>query len=71
MAPHKRTPVIMLSTSGMNDDVEKCYALGANSYVTKPLKFNEFTQKIRELNLYWVLTSEIPGPNMPTSEHRY
>ncbi len=61
MAAFKTIPVIMVSTSSIDIDIESCYAMGANSYITKPLQFEEFTRKIRELNLYWVLTSEIPG----------
>jgi len=53
-------PVIVVSTSSTDKDVNECYELGANSYITKPIQFEEFTRKIRELNLYWVLTSELP-----------
>lgn len=57
----KNTPVVMVSTSNTDDDIHECYSLGANSYITKPLQFEEFTRKIRELNLYWVLTAELPS----------
>ncbi len=53
-------PVIMVSTSRNDEEIQACYQAGANSYITKPLQFEEFTRKIRELNLYWVLTSELP-----------
>lgn len=58
---YKNTPVVMVSTSSTDADIYECYNLGANSYITKPLQFEEFTRKIRELNLYWVLTAELPS----------
>ena len=57
---YKKTPVIMLSTSSIDKDIDDCYVLGANSYLTKPLGFEEFTKKIQDLNIYWVLTAEMP-----------
>ena len=53
-------PIVMVSTSTSDQEIKVCYAGGANSYVTKPLKFEEFSRKIKDLNLYWVLTSELP-----------
>lgn len=58
---YQKTPVVMVSTSSTDEDIDECYDLGANSYITKPLQFEEFTRKIRELNLYWVLTAELPS----------
>lgn len=54
-------PVVMISTSNANPEIEACYKLGASGYITKPLEFDEFTRKMKELNYYWVLTSEIPS----------
>lgn len=56
----KHIPVVMVSTSGNQDEIRKCFKLGANSYVTKPLQFEDFSRKIKELNLYWINTSELP-----------
>lgn len=53
-------PVMMISTSSANPEIEECYKLGASGYMTKPLQFDEFTRKMKELNYYWVLTSEFP-----------
>jgi len=53
-------PVVMISTSSANPEVEECYSLGASGFITKPLQFDEFSQKMKELNYYWVLTSVIP-----------
>ena len=56
----KDIPVIMISTSSTAPEIKECYALGANGYITKPLKFEEFSKKMKELNYYWVLTAELP-----------
>ena len=56
----KHIPVIMVSTSKLESEIENCYRLGANGFVSKPLQFSEFTRKIKELNHYWVLTAEVP-----------
>ena len=54
-------PGVMVSTSSTATEIHQCFELGASSYVTKPLQFEEFTRKIKALNLYWVLTSELPA----------
>lgn len=50
-------PVIMLTTSDRDEEAHKCYSFGANSFITKPVKFNEFTEKVRSLKLYWLLVN--------------
>lgn len=50
-------PVVILTTSGQTDDVTEAYEAGANSFVTKPVNFGEFVEKIQTLKLYWVLTN--------------
>ena len=57
----KHIPVVMVSTSKTPAEIQECYSLGASGYVNKPLQFDEFSRKIRELNYYWVLTSELPS----------
>ncbi len=56
----KHIPVVMCSTSTREHEIQQCYELGASSYVTKPLQFEEFARKIKSLNLYWVLMSDQP-----------
>ena len=51
-------PVVMLSTSSEDSDIVASYALGANSYVRKPVVFNEFVDAVRVLGLYWLLVNE-------------
>ncbi|TWX46361.1 response regulator [Colwellia hornerae] len=54
-------PVVMISTSSTAPEIEECYSLGASGYITKPLQFDDFSNKMKELNYYWVLTSELPS----------
>jgi len=57
----KSIPVIMVSTSELDSEIENCYRLGASGFISKPIQFEEFTRKIKDLNHYWVLTAEIPN----------
>lgn len=53
-------PVIMLTTSRAEEDRVKSYALGANAYIVKPIGFDNFSEAIRTINLFWKLV-ELPG----------
>jgi CheY-like chemotaxis protein len=57
---HRSIPVVMLTTSSRDEEVARGYAEGANSYVTKPVRFDEFADKIRNVGLYWGLVSSLP-----------
>lgn len=46
-------PVVMLTSSAEHIDIERCYALGANSYVRKPISFTEFLEAAKQLDDYW------------------
>jgi len=56
----KVIPVIMLTTSEREEEIARSYAGGANSYVTKPVDFEEFVKKITEIKLYWTITNSLP-----------
>ena len=51
-------PVVILTSSKEDPDVEECYALGANSYIVKPVESDNFFQAIKELGLYWMVLSQ-------------
>jgi len=58
----RRIPVIVLTSSRENVDVDRAYELGVNSYLVKPVEFNALLELIRTLNLYWLVMNEHPGP---------
>ena len=58
----KLLPVVVLTTSNEDSDRIKSYRLGTNSYVRKPVDFDEFSQAVQQLGLYWLLLNE--GPNI-------
>jgi CheY-like chemotaxis protein len=57
----RHIPVVVLSSSDERSDVEKCYALGANSYVVKPVDFTEFTETVQRIGTYWLEMNEESG----------
>ncbi len=56
----KLIPVVVLTTSKEQKDLIESYSLGANSYIRKPVDFDQFVQAVRQLGLYWVLLNEPP-----------
>jgi len=55
-------PIVMLTTSDRQDEMLASYKAGANSYVTKPMSFKEFADRIDALRLYWTITNRPPEP---------
>ena len=51
-------PVVVLSSSREEPDLLRAYALGANSYIVKPVDFDEFMRTVGQLGLYWILLNE-------------
>jgi CheY-like chemotaxis protein len=56
----RKVPVVMLTTSERSDDIDACYGHYANSYLTKPVGFMEFEDKIRSLDFYWMIINKPP-----------
>lgn len=56
----KSIPIVMLSSSKEDPDIRNCYALGANSYIVKPVNFHGFAEAIKNLGFYWLLLNQPP-----------
>ncbi|MFI5204415.1 MAG: response regulator [Flavobacteriales bacterium] len=57
----KNIPVIVLTSSKEDPDIKKCYALGVNSYVVKPVQFEAFVKAVSDLGLYWMMLNQPPN----------
>ena len=55
----KVIPVIMLTTTGNEEDISRGARLGANDYIVKPVEFETFVQKVKGLGKYWILISDL------------
>lgn len=54
------TPVVMLTSSREEHDLLRCYRLGVNGYVVKPVEFESFSQAVAKLGVFWALVNEPP-----------
>ncbi len=53
-------PIVILTSSREDRDLEKCYKLGVNAYVVKPVQFNEFVEAVKHIGVFWALINEPP-----------
>ena len=56
----KPIPVVVLSTSAGEKEIVGCYNCGANSYIVKPVDFEQFAKVVKEVKLYWMVVNSLP-----------
>ena len=59
----KQVPIVIMTTSRESADLEAAYRLGVNSYIVKPVDFQTFTEVVKTIKVYWLLTNESPFRN--------
>jgi two-component system response regulator len=58
----RHVPVVMLTSSVEDRDLEACYALGANSYILKPVDVDQFFSAVRQVGMYWLVLNRSQSP---------
>ncbi|MBF2065823.1 MAG: response regulator [Calothrix sp. C42_A2020_038] len=61
----RTVPVVVLTSSREEQDLARCYDLGTNAYVVKPIDFHEFVDVIKGLGLFWAIINEPPPGSIP------
>ena len=56
----KTLPVVMLTSSREEPDLKRCYELGVNAYVVKPVNFKDFLDAVKHLGIFWAILNEQP-----------
>lgn len=56
----KTMPVVMLTSSREEPDLKRCYELGVNAYVVKPVNFRDFLEAVKTLGVFWAILNEQP-----------
>ena len=58
----RQLPIVIMTTSRENRDIDTAYQLGANSYIIKPVDFEAFSEVVKSIKMYWLLTNQPPFP---------
>jgi CheY-like chemotaxis protein len=65
----KTLPIVILTSSREEQDLTRCYELGTNAYVVKPIDFHEFVDAIRGLGLFWAIINEPPPGSLSSARY--
>ena len=57
----RAVPVVVMTSSRAERDIYRCYELGVNSYIVKPIDFAEFSESVRSVGSYWLMLNETPS----------
>ncbi|HOY97346.1 MAG TPA: response regulator [Catalimonadaceae bacterium] len=57
----RKIPIVMLTSSREEPDLKKCYELGVNAYVVKPVDFKDFIGAVKQIGSFWAILNELPG----------
>lgn len=57
----KKIPIVMLTSSREEPDLKKCYNLGVNAYVVKPVNFKDFFDVVKQLGVFWAVINQLPN----------
>jgi CheY-like chemotaxis protein len=60
-SPLRSIPVVVMTSSNEERDVVESYRLGVNSYIVKPVLFEQFIETVSKIGLYWVVTNRVPS----------
>ncbi|HEU4952186.1 MAG TPA: response regulator [Holophagaceae bacterium] len=58
-------PIVVLTSSREEPDLQRCYDLGVNAYVVKPVEFGDFIQAVGHLGVFWALINQPPPGSLP------
>ncbi len=61
----KSIPVVVMTSSREEPDLRRCYELGVNAYVVKPVQFSDFVEAVRQLGAFWAIINQSPEGQLP------
>ena len=66
----RAVPVVVMTSSRAERDISRCYELGVNSYIVKPIDFTEFSESVRGVSTYWLMLNQSPSLSENSRQNR-